>query len=184
MIFFVYQVSSKCYFEISKWIFYGFILFIKDGKILYFDILFKKYVKDIDWDWCILVFLVYMELNFDIIVVLWVGVKGLMQFMFWMVCVMGVFFGKEQNLEESIKVVVKYIVVIFCFFNVIKDENEWMKFVLVVYNVGIGYVLDVMVLVEKYGKNKYVWNNSVDNYILFKSNEEYFNDLVCKNGYF
>ena len=37
---------------------------------------------------------------------------------------------------------------------------------------------------EKYGKNKYVWDNSVDDYILLKSNEEYFNDPVCKNGYF
>lgn len=34
------------------------------------------------------------------------------------------------------------------------------------------------------GKNKYVWDNSVDDYILLKSNEEYFNDPVCKNGYF
>ena len=41
-----------------------------------------------------------------------------------------------------------------------------------------------MALAEKYGKNKYVWDNSVDNYILLKSNEEYFNDPVCKNGYF
>ena len=31
---------------------------------------------------------------------------------------------------------------------------------------------------------KYVWDNSVDDYILLKSNEEYFNDPVCKNGYF
>ena len=41
-----------------------------------------------------------------------------------------------------------------------------------------------MSLAEKYGKNKYVWDNSVDDYILLKSNEEYFNDPVCKNGYF
>ena len=33
-------------------------------------------------------------------------------------------------------------------------------------------------------RNKYVWDNSVDDYILLKSNEEYFNDPVCKNGYF
>lgn len=43
---------------------------------------------------------------------------------------------------------------------------------------------DLTALDEKYGKNKYVWDNSVDNYILLKSNEEYFNDPVCKNGYF
>ena len=59
-----------------------------------------------------------------------------------------------------------------------------MKFVLAAYNAGIGHVLDAMALAEKYGKNKYVWDNSVDDYILLKSNEEYFNDPVCKNGYF
>ena len=36
----------------------------------------------------------------------------------------------------------------------------------------------------KYGKDKNTWNNNVENYILLKSNEEYFTDPVCKNGYF
>ena len=36
----------------------------------------------------------------------------------------------------------------------------------------------------KYGKNKYIWDNNVADYILLKSNEEYFNDPLCKNGYF
>ena len=33
-------------------------------------------------------------------------------------------------------------------------------------------------MAEKYGKNKYVWDNSVDDYILLKSNEEYFNVVI------
>ena len=37
---------------------------------------------------------------------------------------------------------------------------------------------------EKYGKNKLVWKDNVENFILLKSNQEYFNDPVCKNGYF
>ena len=47
-----------------------------------------------------------------------------------------------------------------------------------------GQIEEELRLAEKYGKNKYVWDNSVDDYILLKSNEEYFNDPVCKNGYF
>ena len=97
---------------------------------------------------------------------------------------MGVPPGKEQNPEESIKAAVKYIAATSRSFNAIKNENERMKFVLAAYNAGIGHVLDAMALAEKYGKNKYVWDNSVDDYILLKSNEEYFNDPVCKNGYF
>ena len=33
--------------------------------------------------------------------------------------------------------------------------------------------LDAMALAEKYGKNKYVWRDNVENFILLKSNEEY-----------
>ena len=41
-----------------------------------------------------------------------------------------------------------------------------------------------MALAEKYGKNKVVWKDNVEKYILLKSSEEYFTDPVCKNGYF
>ena len=37
---------------------------------------------------------------------------------------------------------------------------------------------------EKYGKDKHIWENNVEVYILLKSNEEYFTDSVCKHGYF
>ena len=179
-----YQASSKRYFEISKRTPHGSILSVKDGKISHFDTLFKKYAKDIDWDWRILASLAYTESNFDTTAVSWAGAKGLMQLMPRTARAMGVPPGKEQNPEESIKAAVKYIAATSRSFNAIKDENERMKFVLAAYNAGIGHVLDAMALAEKYGKNKYVWDNSVDNYILLKSNEEYFNDPVCKNGYF
>ena len=41
-----------------------------------------------------------------------------------------------------------------------------------------------MALAEKYGHEKYVWDKEVANFVLLKSNEEYYNDPVCKNGYF
>ena len=179
-----YQASSKRYFEISKRTPHGSILSVKDGKISHFDTLFKKYAKEIDWDWRILASLAYTESNFDTTAVSWAGAKGLMQLMPRTARAMGVLPGKEQNPEESIKAAVKYIAATSRSFNAIKNENERMKFVLAAYNAGIGHVLDAMALAEKYGKNKYVWDNSVDDYILLKSNEEYFNDPVCKNGYF
>ena len=52
------------------------------------------------------------------------------------------------------------------------------------YNAGLGHIYDAMALAEKYGKNKLVWKDNVENFILLKSNQEYFNDPVCKNGYF
>ena len=52
------------------------------------------------------------------------------------------------------------------------------------HGLGIAVITDAMALAEKYGKNKYIWDNNVADYILLKSNEEYFNDPLCKNGYF
>ena len=65
-----------------------------------------------------------------------------------------------------------------------KDDKERILFVLASYNSGIGHVFDAMALAEKYGKDKYVWNGSVSIYMLLKNKEEYYNDPVCKNGYF
>lgn len=179
-----YQASTKRYFEISKQTPHGSILSVKDGKISHFDALFKKYAGEINWDWRLLASLAYTESNFDTTAVSWAGAKGLMQLMPRTARAMGVPEGKEQNPEESIKAAVKYIAATSRSFSAIKDENERTKFVLAAYNAGIGHVLDAMALAEKYGKNKYVWDNNVDNYIQLKSNEEYFNDPVCKNGYF
>ncbi len=97
---------------------------------------------------------------------------------------MGVPAGMEQNPEESIKAAVKYIAATANSFSRIPDPDERIKFILAAYNAGIGHVTDAMALAEKYGKNKYIWDNNVADYILLKSNEEYFNDPVCKNGYF
>lgn len=179
-----YQASSKRYFEISKAIPHSPILSIKDGKISHFDKLFKKYSKDIEWDWRLLASLAYTESNFDTTAVSWAGAKGLMQLMPATAKAMGVPSGKEQNPEESIKAAVKYIASTNKSLGMIPDKEERINFILASYNAGLGHIYDAMALAEKYGKNKYVWKDNVENFILLKSNEEYFTDPVCKNGYF
>ena len=162
----------------------GPILSVKDGKISHFDHLFKKYAQEIGWDWRIIASLAYNESNFDTTAVSWVGAKGLMQLMPRTARAMGIPEGKEHYAEESVKAATKYLAELSRYFNKVTDPNEKIKFVLGSYNAGIGHVLDAMALAEKYGNNKYVWNEHVEKYILLKSHEEYFNDPVCKNGYF
>lgn len=178
-----YTASMKRYFEISKAIPHSPILSLREGKISHYDDLFKKYAADINWDWRLLASLAYTESNFDSTAVSWAGAKGLMQLMPATARAMGVPPGKEHNPEESIKAAVKYIAATNRSFAAIPPE-ERINFVLASYNSGIGHVLDAMALAEKYGKNKYVWRDNVEDYILLKSNEEYFTDPVCKNGYF
>ena len=127
--------------------------------------------------------LVYTESSFDSTAVSWAGAKGLMQLMPQTAKAMGVPEGKEQNPEESIKAAVKYLGITAQSFTAVPEE-ERTKFILAAYNSGLGHILDAMALAEKYGSDKYCWQENVEKFILLKSNEEYFTDPVCKNGYF
>ncbi len=179
-----YQASTKRYFEISKRVAHGSILSIKDGKISHYDKLFRKYAKEINWDWKLLASLAYTESNFDTAAVSWAGAKGLMQLMPRTARAMGLPASKELNPEENIKAAVKYIAAMEKSFAFIKDSTERSSFILAAYNAGIGHVKDAMALAEKYGADPTLWKDNVEKYILLKSHEEYFNDPVCKNGYF
>jgi membrane-bound lytic murein transglycosylase F len=179
-----FRASTKRYFETAKHTPHESILSVKDGKISHFDALFKKYAKEIDWDWRLLASLAFTESNFDTTAVSWAGAKGLMQLMPRTAYAMGVPVGQEQNAEESVKAAVKYIGMLNKSFAKVEDGTERVKFVLAAYNAGLGHVIDAMALAEKYGRNKYRWEHHVADYILLKSHEEYFNDPVCRNGYF
>lgn len=178
-----YKASSKRYFEISKATPHTPILSLREGKISHYDALFKKYAKEIGWDWRLLASLAYTESNFDTTAVSWAGARGLMQLMPSTARAMGLPDGKEQNAEESIKAAVKYIGMTAQSFSELPEE-ERINFVLASYNSGSGHVQDAMALAEKYGKDPHVWKDNVEKYIVLKANEEYFTDPVCKNGYF
>ncbi len=178
-----YKASTKRYFEISKATPHTPILSLREGKISHYDALFKKYAKEIGWDWRLLASLAYTESNFDTTAVSWAGARGLMQLMPSTARAMGLPDGKEQNAEESIKAAVKYIGMTAQSFSELPKEEQ-VNFVLASYNSGIGHVQDAMALAEKYGKNPHVWKDNVEKYIVLKANEEYFTDPVCKNGYF
>ena len=179
-----FEASARRYFELNKHTPQGSILSLKDGRISYYDDLFRKYAPQINWDWRLLAALVYTESNFNPSAVSWAGAKGLMQLMPSTARAYGVPAGMESDPEQSIKGGVKYISELQNIFSKVKDDKERMMFVLASYNSGIGHVFDAMALAEKYGKDKYVWDGNVAVYMLLKNKEEYYKDPVCKNGYF
>lgn len=179
-----YKASMKRYFEQSKAQPHYYILSVKDGKISHFDHLFKKYADSILWDWKMLASLAYKESNFDTSVVSWAGAKGLMQLMPRTARALGVPEGKEHYAEESVRAASKYLKQMERSFRSIENRDERINFVLASYNAGIGHIYDAMALAEKHGYDKHVWENNVEKFILLKSKPEYYNDSLCRNGYF
>jgi membrane-bound lytic murein transglycosylase F len=64
------------------------------------------------------------------------------------------------------------------------DVQERTKMALAAYNGGIGHVLDARALAEKYGADKDVWDGNVEKFLQLKRLEQYYEDPVCKMGYF
>lgn len=178
-----YKSSMQRYFDISKQRTGSHYKFTKK-KLSPFDHLFKQYAKKIDWDWRLLAALAYKESTFDPKVVSWAGARGLMQLMPSTARKFGLPRGKDRNPEESIKAASKYIAFTERQFSGIKNEHVRLQFVLATYNAGYGHISDAMALASKYGKSRHVWTGNVEKFILLKSNEKYYDDPVCKNGYF
>lgn len=154
---------------------------IKNGKISDFDEIIKQYSAEIKWEWTMLASLIFQESNFDPYVVSKANAMGLMQMMPETAARFGV--TDIHNPEDNIKAGVKYISYLQKIFKNIPDSLERSKFVLASYNVGPGHIFDARRLAEKYGKNPNIWDDNVAEYLLLKSDPQYYKDEVVKNGY-
>lgn len=156
---------------------------ITSGIVSAYDDYIKEYSKIIDWDWRLIASLIYQESRFKSNVKSWAGAYGLMQLMPTTARRFGV--NKSSPPEKNIKAGIQFIKWLDKRFENrgITDEEEKIKFILASYNVGLGHILDARRLAEKYGKNPDIWENNVDEFILKKSNPEYYHDPVVKYGY-
>lgn len=66
----------------------------------------------------------------------------------------------------------------------VPDPEERLKFLLAAYNAGLAHIYDAIALARKLGYNPEVWDGNVAECLLLKSKPEYYNDPVCKWGYF
>ena len=64
------------------------------------------------------------------------------------------------------------------------QRTERLKFVLAAYNSGIAHILDAMALAGKYGMDPTRWDGNVRRALMLKSQPEYYNDPVGKDGFF
>ncbi|MBN2482441.1 MAG: transporter substrate-binding domain-containing protein [Bacteroidales bacterium] len=154
---------------------------INSGRISPFDDYIRQYSEVVGWDWRLLTSLIYQESRFKVSAVSWAGAFGLMQLMPATARQFGVI--PESSPKEQIQAGIEFIKWLDDQYQDIADPVERKKFVLAAYNVGRGHVEDARRLARKNGVNPDVWDNSVDQFLLSKSDPEFYNDPVVKYGY-
>ena len=179
----------KRYFEISKdnpvHHLKGKILNKSKGIISPYDAIFKKYAKEINFDWRLLAAQGYSESRFDTTATSWAGAKGIMQLMPKTARSLGISDSQMRNPEYSVMGAVTLMHKLDNkLSNYVADSEERIRFVLAAYNAGLGHVLDAINLAKKYGKNPEIWHDNVELAIQMKSKPEYYNDEACRFGYF
>jgi membrane-bound lytic murein transglycosylase F len=155
---------------------------IKGGQVSVYDDLIRQESENFSWDWRLIASIIYQESRFIPDAESWAGALGLMQLMPETAVRFGVdrITSPRENIRGGMQLL-KWLDERMSLR--IEDPEERLKFVLASYNVGIGHVLDGMILAEKYGKDPKIWYDNVDYFILNKSNPKYYNDPDVKFGY-
>ncbi|MBR3951861.1 MAG: transporter substrate-binding domain-containing protein [Bacteroidaceae bacterium] len=178
------KAINKRYFESSKRMEQHAILSITEGRISPFDEIFKQEAQAINWDWRLLAAMAYIESRFDTTVVSWMGARGLMQLMPKTAEIFGLGMDSIDMPQPNIRAAVQSLSSIENNLVSVEDRAEKLKFTIAAYNSGLGHVFDAIAIAKKYDKNPQVWYNEVEEAMNMKANPEYYNDEVCRFGYF
>ncbi len=178
----------KRYFERSKNEASGGItidLNFSNGRISPFDNLFRRKAKEIGWDWRLLAAQGYVESHFDSTQVSWAGARGMMQIMPSVARAYGLNAQTVTNNEANLGAAVRIIADLNkSLAPKVPDPKERLKFIVAAYNSGLAHILDAIELARKHGLNPRLWDGNVAQALLMKSKPEYYNDPVCRYGYF
>ncbi|MCL1937930.1 MAG: transporter substrate-binding domain-containing protein [Candidatus Azobacteroides sp.] len=181
-----YKSIVKRYFEMSKRpndSQMAMAIVMGPHQISPFDHFFKEYAKQIQWDWRLLAAISFQESKFCTNCVSWAGATGLMGLMPKTAEAFGLPSDQLDDPEGSVMAATGFLKRLNRSFSEIQNENERIKFILAAYNAGAGHIYDAQALAEKYGKDPHLWEE-VEEYVRLKSLPEYYNDPVCKQGYF
>ena len=143
---------------------------VRSNIISPYDDLFKKYAKELGWDWRLLAALVYQESKFSISSHSHRGASGLMQVMPKTGATYNItdLTDPEQNLIAGTSQI-KRLQKLYGKAKMTKDER--IRFVLAAYNAGEGRIRDCRNLARVKGLDPNVWSNVVKVIPLMKSNE-------------
>lgn len=153
-------------------------------EISAFDKYFRNVADSLKMDWKFIAAIAYVESRFDSTAKSEAGACGVMQVMPRTLRRQGIPDSLHMHPESNIIAASRLLKDLDYIFRRIENFDERSNFILASYNAGIGEVSDAMRLAEKYGYNRYKWENSVDTFLILKSKPEYYNDSVCKNGSF
>lgn len=154
------------------------------GRISPFDNLFRQGAAKIGWDWRLLASQGYTESHFDSTQVSWAGARGIMQIMPSTARhykVEGDMTSNALSISTACRIIADLDKALR---PRVPDADQRRKFVVAAYNAGIAHVYDAIALAAKYGLDPQVWDGNVAQAIMMKSKPEYYNDPVCKYGYF
>ena len=162
----------------------NFEIAIPKGWVSPYDSIFKNIAEDVGYDWRFLAAVAWNESKFNPDAVSASGALGVMQIMPHTGKKFGLndttFFEPSHNIRAGAHLLSN----LDRMFHFIKNKDERTKFVLAAYNAGQGHIFDAIALAKKYGANHEIWQDNVEKYLLLKSEREYYNDDVCKLGYF
>lgn len=177
----------KRYFELSKILpnDSDLVLDLSSGRISPYDNLFRQLTRDTDIDWRLMAAIGYVESGYKNEVQSWAGASGIMQIMPSTARAYNVDPARLIDPATSIELAVKIFTELDRnLTQKVPDRNERIKFVLASYNAGLGHIYDAIALAKKTGQDPAVWFGNVELALALKSKPEYYNDPVCRCGYF
>ncbi len=152
------------------------------GSISPYDEWIKEGAEKLGWDWRLLAALIYRESQFNPRARSWAGAAGLMQLMPRTAHEFGATnpFEPRQNIMAG----VEFLLWLENYWSEhIDDPEERRKFVIASYNVGQGHIQDARKLAEAFDADPDVWENNVEQFMLKKTNPEYYNLDIVSYGY-
>lgn len=152
--------------------------------ISHYDNQFREAADSTGYEWTLIAAIAFTESRFDSTAISGAGACGVMQMMPRTLRGLGIADSLHMDNRTNIMAAAKLLKSLDMRYSYIGSKDERISFVLASYNAGYGHIQDAMRLARKYGKDRHVWEASVDSFLVFKSMPEYYTDTLCRNGIF